>query len=236
MSDYKELNKRYDSWVVDPTPENLNSIVDQLKPTIDHNLRSINAVDDNLMRTRARTVAAQAVQSYDPSAGTQLPTWTSNQLMRLRRMRREIQQPIRVPERTQIDAFALNRAELEFMEKHNREPDVEELADWSHMPVRRIEKIRRQYRRMPGQAALGDSIVQTETDYGGEALEYIYKDADKLDRQIIEMKTGYGGKYDPMEPKDIAYKLKLTPSQLSRRSAKLSLKIQEIEEALIQTS
>lgn len=236
MPDYTEIQKSYDAWSVDPNPDTLNAVVDKLKPTIDHSLRSINSVDDKLMRTRARTLTAKAIQQYDPSAGAQLTTWTSHQLMPLRRIRRDVQQPIKVPERTQLDAMSLMRAESEYIEKYNREPDVEELADYSKIPRKRIEKIRRQYRRMPSQEALGESIVKTETDYADEALEYIYKEADRVDRDIIEMKTGYGGKYEPMEPKDIAVRLKLTPSQLSRRSAKLSLKIQEIEEALIQTS
>lgn len=236
MPDYSDIDKRYETWKIDPTPGNLRNVVDGLQPAIDYSLRSINAGDDRLMRSRARALTAKAVQSYDPSYGAALPTWTSQQLMPLRRIRREVQQPVKVPERTQLDAMSLMRAENEFMEKFNREPDVEELADWSKIPRKRIEKIRRQYRRMPSQEALGDSIVQTETDYTGEALDYIYRDADQIDRQIIEMKTGYGGKYDPAEPKDIALKLKLTPSQLSRRSARLAMQIQEVEDSLRQAT
>lgn len=232
MPDYSEIQKRYDMWQADPTPENLNTVVDGLQPTIDYTLRSLSAGNDRLMRTKARNFAAKAVQSYDPTQGAQLHTWTSNQLMPLRRFRREVNQPIKVPERTQLDAYSLMRAETDFIEKNNREPDLEELADFSKIPVKRIEKIRRQFRRMPSQEALGDSIVQTESDHISEALDYIYRDADKIDRQIIEMKTGYGGKYEPMEPKDIALQLGLTPSQLSRRSAHLTMQIQETEEAL----
>ena len=236
MPDYTDIDKRYESWKTDPSPTNLRNVVDGLQPAIDYSLRSINASDDRLMRSRARSLAAKAVQTYDPTYGAALPTWTSQQMMPLRRIRREIQQPIKVPERTQLDAMSLMRAENDFMEQHNREPDVEELADWSKIPRKRIEKIRRQYRRMPAQEALGDSIVQTETDYASEALDYIYRDADKIDRQIIEMKTGYGGKYEPMTPKDIAVKLALTPSQLSRRSARLSMQIQDTEDALMKVS
>jgi hypothetical protein len=46
------------------------------------------------------------------------------------------------------------------------------------------------------------------------------------------MKTGYGGRYEPMTPNKISAMLGLTPSQLTRRSIKLSLKIQEIEKNL----
>lgn len=85
---------------------------------------------------------------------------------------------------------------------------------------------------MPSQGAIGEGFVQSETDFGAEALDYAYKDADRIDRKIIEMKTGYGGKYEPMPPNVIARDLGLTPSQLTRRSIKLSLRIQEIEKNL----
>jgi DNA-directed RNA polymerase specialized sigma subunit len=237
VPDYTDIDQRYATWKADPTPGNLHKVVDGLQPAIDHSLRSINAGDDRLMRTKARNLAAKAITSYDPAAGAALPTWTSNQLMPLRRIRRDVQQPVKVPERTQLDAYSLMKSEQEFIEKMNREPDLEELADFSKIPVKRIEKIRRQFRRMPTAEAFGDGgFVQTESDYANEALDYIYRDVDGIDRKIIEMKTGYGGRYDPMEPKDIAMALGLTPSQLSRRSAKIAMQIQEVEDTLRQVT
>ena len=232
VPDYTDIDNLYDAWKNDPSPDNLGRVVDKLQPAINHSLRSLNASDDKLLQTKARNLAAKAVMNYSPEFGAALPTWTSNQLMPLHRMRRETQLPIKVPERTQLDAYTLMRAEQEFIDKKNREPDLEELADFSKIPVKRIEKIRRQFRRMPSSEVFGDGVSQSDTDFAGEALDYIYKDADGIDRKIIEMKTGYGGKYDPMEPNAIAQQLQLTPSQLSRRSAKLTLQIQEIEEAL----
>jgi hypothetical protein len=66
-------------------------------------------------------------------------------------------------------------------------------------------------------------------------MDYIYDESDKVDRQIMEMKTGYGGKYEPMAPVDIARSLKLPPSQLSRRSARMAYKLQKYEQALENT-
>jgi DNA-directed RNA polymerase specialized sigma subunit len=226
------LDLAYQAYLSDPTPDKLSDVVDQLNPVINYSLSSMNATTDNLIRNKAKIFAADAVKKYSPDYGAALPTWVSGQLMQLKRFKREVNQPVKVPERVQLDAYTLSRAEQEFIDKFDREPDVEELADYAKMPRKRIEKIRRSFRAMPSQGAIGDGFTQHETDFGAEALDYAYKDADKLDRKIIEMKTGYGGRYEPMPPNKIAAMLGLTPSQLTRRSIKLSLRIQEIEKNL----
>lgn len=226
------LDLAYQAYLSDPTPDKLSDVVDQLNPVINYSLSSMNATTDNLIRNKAKIFAADAVKKYSPEYGAALPTWVSGQLMQLKRFKREVNQPVKVPERVQLDAYTLSRAEQEFIDKFDREPDVEELADYAKMPRKRIEKIRRSFRAMPSQGAIGDGFTQHETDFGAEALDYAYKDADKLDRKIIEMKTGYGGRYEPMPPNKIAAMLGLTPSQLTRRSIKLSLRIQEIEKNL----
>jgi len=226
------LDSAYAVYLSDPTPDRLNDVVDHLSPVINYNLSTINAGSNNLIKNKAKIFAAQAVKKFDPNSGASLPTWVSGQLMQLKRYNREVNQPVKVPERVQLDAYSISRAEKEFYDKHNREPDVEELSDYAKMPRKRIEKVRLSFRAMPSQGAIGDSFTQSETDFGAEALDYTYKDADRVDRKIIEMKTGYGGRYDPMSPNKIAVMLGLTPSQLTRRSIKLSLKIQEIEKNL----
>lgn len=226
------LDDAYKAYLTEPTPDRLSDVVDHLDPVINYSLSSINASSDNLIRNKAKVFAAEAVKKYDPQHGAALPTWVSGQLMQLKRFKRDVNQPVKVPERIQLDAYTLARAEQEYIDKFNKEPDVEELSDYAKMSRKRIEKIRRSFRAMPSQGAIGEGFVQSETDFGAEALDYAYKDADRIDRKIIEMKTGYGGKYEPMPPNVIARDLGLTPSQLTRRSIKLSLRIQEIEKNL----
>jgi DNA-directed RNA polymerase specialized sigma subunit len=226
------LDSAYAAYLNDPNPDRLNDVVDHLTPVINYNLSAINANSNNLIKNKARIFAAHAIKKFDPNSGAALPTWVSGQLMQLKRFNREVNQPVKVPERVQLDAYSISRAEKEFYDKYNREPDVEELADYAKMPRKRIEKVRRSFRAMPSQGAMGEGASQTETDFGAEALDYAYKDADRIDRKIIEMKTGYGGRYEPMLPNKISAILGLTPSQLTRRSIKLSLRIQDIEKNL----
>lgn len=229
-----DLDTLYQEYALDRTPDRLTPVVKALEPSINYAVSSIGAGDDKLVRHKARIIAGMAVERYSPEHGANLKTWVGNQLMQVRRFRRETQQPIKIPERTQLDAYTLHKSEQKFIDQYDREPDVKELADFSKLPVKRIEKIRRSQRVMPSETVV-NAIGGTEhsaPDTALEALEYIYDESDKQDRSIIEMKTGFGGKYEPMQPKDIAFKLGMTPSQLSRRSARLSYKLQQYESAL----
>ena len=64
-----------------------------------------------------------------------------------------------------------------------------------------------------------------------EAMDYVHHDSDYIDRKILEHKSGYGGA-ELLSPAAVAQKLGLTPSQLSRRSAKLALKINDLEQSM----
>lgn len=228
------LDSLYEAYTLNPTPDNLRPIVAELEPSINYHVSAIGAGDDKLVRQKARVIAGEAVKTYDPTKGSNLKTWVNNQMVRVKRFKRDVQQPVKIPERMQLDAYTLYKAEQAFMDQHDREPDLQELADFAAMPIKRIQKIRRAQRIMPSETTVSElgGSQHTSPDLADEALDYIYSESDKIDRQIIEMKTGYGGKYNPLQPKEIATKLKLTPSQLSRRSARLAYKLQQYESAL----
>lgn len=226
-----DLDTSWEAWKADPTPERLGSVVSGLDGTVHHTLRSIGAPNDPYLRSKARVLAADAVRTYDPTYGASLRTWTSHQLMPLRRLKRERSTAIKVPERAQNDAYALELATRKYVDEHNREPDMQELSDVSGYPVRRIRRVRETIRPVVAEGVFDGITMGSETDYREEALDYIYNDASALERKIIEMRTGYGGNA-PMAPGDVARKLKLTPVQLSRHSARLGMQVLEIEKAL----
>jgi DNA-directed RNA polymerase specialized sigma subunit len=225
----------YELYKKDPSHDNLYKVVDSLSPAVNGALRSMGGDEDPAMQVKAKVLAAKAIKSYDPKYGASLATWVSQQMQPLRRYRRTQLNPVRVPEGIQLDALHIMQKENEFIEQNNREPDVEELADYSKLPVARIQKVRKSYKPVATQVAYGENLTSSnieQTDYSDEALHYVYQQADKTDRDIIEMKTGYGGKYQPMVPKQIAQVLNLTPVQLARRSARLAMRVNEARENL----
>ena len=222
-----DIDKLYGDYQATPSPENLTKVVTSLKPTIDYHLAQHRSATDPLVRAKAMSFAVDAVKKYDPTRGASLPTFLSSQLRQLSRTVRQSRNPVRIPERIQIDSMKLNQAKTAFADEFGREPDTLELADYTSIPVKRIEKIHKYQWTMPGQSELGEQEYEGP-DYGKEALEYVFHDSDHTDRRILEMKLGYGG-HPPMAPKDIAVKLNLSPTQLSRRSMRLAQRINKIE-------
>ena len=233
MDDKETIDSTYGEYVLDPSPDNLNRVVKHLKPTIDYQLASLGASNDPVMKSKALVFTANAIQTYDPKRST-LPTYVSSQLRRLSRERRALNSPIRIQERAQLDAYAISQKEQEFIDEHGREPDLVELSDFSGFGVKKLESIRDTVLAVPTEDALGEQLEKDAPDYLDEATGYVHSDSDHIDRKILEFKTGYGmGKsYKTLKAKDIATRLGISPSQVSRRSLRLSKRINEIKEAL----
>lgn len=226
----------YEKWQLFKDNDSLYEVTKSLRPTIDSVVASLGGTGNPQIAAKARVIAAKAVQSYDPEAGATLPTWVSQQLRQLTRDIRKSNNMVHVPDGVQLDGYTLYRAEKEFEDEHGREPTVEELADISHLSTKRIKDVRNKMRPIVTDAGTesedGSSLLSVEnSDYTQDALDYVYAESDRNDRKILEYTVGYGGA-QPLDTKQIMQKLKLTPVQLSRRKARLSMRINEIVDGL----
>lgn len=220
----------YGVWQADPTPDNLGAVVKSMDNTIGYKLSSMGLTDNPQMRHQARLFAADAIKKFDPSSGASLNTWTQTQLQSLQRYRRENQGPVKVPDRAAIDAWAIERAQRELEGETGMEPDVKQLADRSGLSVKRIANVRKITRPVAASAQMYDEGTQLP-DFLGEALEYVYDQSDIVDRKIIEHTTGYGGA-EMLSKKDIAVRLGISPSQVTRRADRLGAKVQEMDQSI----
>ena len=226
-----DLDTLYNGWQQDPTPDNLNRVVEKLAPVTRYAQRAYGVSDNPLLRQQSRLFTAQAVKTYDPTAGTRLTTWAASHLRQLSREKRKHMSTVQVPERAQLEMWQVRRSENDFMDKYGREPDAVELADHARMSVPKIASLRKMFRPQVSQTAMQGVQQLQETPYSDEAVGYIHNDSDHLDRRILELKMGYGGN-EIKQPIEIAKTLKLTPSQLSRRSAKLALRVKDAMDLL----
>lgn len=223
----------FTDYSADPSVDNLNRVITTLQPTIDYQLASLGSSADPVMRNKALVYTAQAIPNYDPERGS-LPTYVSSQLRRLSRERRALNSPMKIPERAQLDAYAASRSEQEYIDQYGREPDMAQLSDFSGISTAKLGKIRDNMVAVPTEDAFGEQLEHDAPDFLEEATTYVYVDSDHVDRRILELKTGHnmGRAHKPLKAKDIAEKLQISPSQVSRRSLRLSKKINEIKEAL----
>lgn len=224
---YKEA---YELYAQNPNNETLFGAVKSLDKTINYTLSSLNSADNPVLRSKALVYTANAIKKYDPTAGAALPTFVTSELRRLVRDQRNINAPIKIPDRVMLDNYAISKAEKEFEEQRGREPDLLELADYSGISLRRIKKIKKQMPATPTEEAFGESgLSGEESDYSNEAMNMVYHDSDHVDRKIMEFRMGYGSSKVIPTP-EISSRLKISPSQITRRAQRLSMRILNILE------
>jgi AraC-like DNA-binding protein len=221
----------YDAWRKEQSPERLHAVLQSLAPTKSAVLNSIGAGNDPVLSVEADLITSDAVRKYEPTAGSTLPTFVSRQLQGLRRLRRQKQQVLAIPERTQLNSWAIAKGERELQDKLNREPTVEELSDHVGMSPSQIARTRRKYRMVASQAALGDLVSEEGEDRTEEALEYLYNESDTLDKKILELRMGYGGS-PKLDHGATAARLSMQPYQLTRRIARIVDRLNRMQEQL----
>lgn len=222
----EDIDTLYKAYTTDPTPVTLNRVVAAADPMIRYSLSSVNGLENPQLRGRAKLFAAAAIKNYDPTRGTALRTHIGNNLMQMRRAAREVANPVKVPERAQLDMSYLRRKEIEFQERFGRDPDTVELADYARMNAKKIAQLRKSTRPVVSESAIGNAADGEMPVYMEEAIDYVYGSADHITRKLMEMKGGYGG-HEILPANVIAKKLSLDPSYISRRSAAISALISE---------
>jgi DNA-directed RNA polymerase specialized sigma subunit len=223
----------YTRWQQTQTPEDLHQVVKTMEPRIAYNLHRYGLGGDPLAAGKAKVYAAKAIKSFDPASGNSLATWVDRNMQQLTRFKRQRATAIHVPERIQLDNYAITRAGVDFEEEFGREPELDELADAAGMKVSRVNQVRGAFKKMTSEAPFEGNLEGSVTpDFLNEAMGIVWDEAEKKDRKILEMKTGFGGKHEPMEAQDVAAALGMSAVELSRRSARLGAKIDELMEHL----
>ena len=219
-------------WRSTGNPTDLAKAVDSLQPKINYHLHRYGLGDDPLAVGQARALTATALKTYDPASGASLHTWIDRQMQPLSRFKRLRATAVRIPEKIQLDQYRIANAQTDFEEEHGRPPELDELADRAGLSVKRLHQVRTTFKKMTTEGTFeGGAPSQTGTDFMPEALEAVWDEADKRDRRILEHRAGYGGK-EVIAPKDLAVMLGISPVELSRRSARLGAKLDEIMEHL----
>lgn len=220
------MEQKLIAWRKKPGPESLKPLLEASDSVLDSALRSY-AGGDQSLRTQAKLLMLRGMKSFDSKRGVQLKTHLMNQLKPLQRLHLERSQPVDVPERMVMDSRLLHRTEQEYIDKYNREPNAQELAEESGLSLRRIAAVRTGARPFAAESISGEGVPGKEEDTSDKIwTEYVHFDADPIDKKIIEWKTGlYSSPI--LENQEIARRLKLSPGAISQRSSKIAAKLAE---------
>jgi DNA-directed RNA polymerase specialized sigma subunit len=237
----------YVNWIENnKNPESFRKLMQSLQPTIDYALASNNAKGDPYIEAQAKILTANSIKSYDLSYETSLPTYLTSNLKKLTRIIRDYRSPVKIPENTFYELQDLKESEMELEDILGREPTVQEVADHMKIPIEKIEKLKNQRLKQVSEnqyfnsesGDTNDDNVSTLSETNGEmpnyvreALAYTYASLDTREKKILEWSTGFGGA-KLLPPSEIAKRLGISQSQVSRLTAKIAVSVEENLKAL----
>lgn len=222
-----EYAPSYAEWQSNPNPQTTGNLLKAIRPAIDRAVHVYTGTTDPIIVSKARSIALNSLPRYDAKQA-KLGTYLMNQLQSLKRVARQQQQVISIPERVQMDSQSLHRVESELTEKLGREPSTAELSRNSGLSAKRIAHVRKfRYPVSESQMTSVDEDGNESTPGGVQSNEHakvwreiVYLDADPIAQKIMEWSFGMHGS-PVLSNQAIAIKLRLSPGAVSQRKANI---------------
>lgn len=216
----------FELWRADPNPSHGAMLLKTLNPHIENAVRRHTGGTSPVNIGRAKTLLIKALPRYDGRAS--LGTFVDRQLLPLQRWNARRQVGARIPDNFARERKLLSEAELEFEAENGRLPARSELADLTGLSMSRIQKVLST--NMPvvseklsanedgdGGSMAGDQAVESDYQLWPKT---VYYSLNPINQFIMEHTMGlYGAKR--LSNTEIARKLKISPSAVSQRKAKI---------------
>ena len=226
-----DVESRIKAWQKEPEDKTvLQGILKEVEPTVNNILTSYAPGKQDALKIKAMSMTTDALKKFDPTKQVPIKNYLFQQLQPLRREYGKRLHTLKVPESRILDRNRLQKAEVALVEKMQRDPTVEELADATGISVKRIEKARRAGMPVPEsrvETEKGDIPLSEQRDPLEIWTDFVYHDLDSRDKKIFEWASGYRG--TKQIPKiEIAKQLRISPSTVSQRISQITAKLQEM--------
>lgn len=214
--------KLWQAWKRSQNQTDLQALLNQLQPLIHQQvIRWSGTLSPVTLELQAKTLAVEAIKTYDPKKGAALGTHVTNQLQKLSRTVYTHGQALRLPEHKAVSMASFSVAQQQLADRLGREPTANELADelgWTSM---RVQEFQRAYTRKElltsGEFNPASFPVADQAD---PMVTFVYHDMAPKTQQLFEHITGFGGK-PVLSNKELMAKFKMTQGQLSYQKQKL---------------
>jgi len=184
----------------------------------------------------AKRLTILALQTYDPTMA-QMNTHIINYLKKLQRYVINYQNVAHIPEPRAIGIGKYHTIYDNLESEKGREPTIAELADamvWAPLDIERLQTEMRSDLSMTVDTSDDGGFYYFQNPLHANkptaeqltVIQFVYFDADPLDKKIMEYSMPeLGRSAQPLTKKAIAVKLGLTPQDVRRRQRDLGLKI-----------
>lgn len=215
-------------WQSTRDPMDLKNLLDNLAPLIQREVGKWGStVPQAALESKARMLAAEALETYNPNMGAAVGTHVASRLRKLSRSVYPYQNVARLPENKQLLFNTFQIAQNSLMDTTGREPTVEELSDHLGWSKKKVNTFQQEFGRR--ELVESEGMLMGDKDDSDEGLvDFYYHELNPMDQKLFEDITGYGG-VSPMANKALMKKHNLTQGQLSYRKSKFINRIKQIQ-------
>ena len=215
---------------------NKAEILRALEPTIDAALTNMVGGDRRYI-TRARLIALQSLDGYDPNQGTSLNTYVYNRLQGLRRLSADRGNFIHVPEKSALERRQLEEIKRDYILENGVEPSLSMLADKSGFPLAKVGRLMSIFGTTSTSATRGeqgDSLEVKKRTANELYIDTFYNELSEVDKKIYEWSTGYRGS-PKLDRATMASKLGISEAAISQHAHKIDMQAAKFNDALTNT-
>jgi DNA-directed RNA polymerase specialized sigma subunit len=212
---------------------------DHLRPLL-HSLRPVIRGQANFWASRAdlppeavhaefTNQAVRALQTYNPDKGAALGSWVRTNLRKAQRWVSQYQDPTRIQENRYYKTGAWDNAVATLDDQLGREPTTRELSEhlgWSEAEAGRMEAEKRKSGFSTGFEGYDQTSIMPSRE--SEKLRLVRYELGPNELQVFDYTVGANGK-PQLRPGEIAKKLSMSPSKVTRIRTAIAKKLNEYE-------
>lgn len=214
-------------WKRTKSQATLQQLINQLNPLIQSEVNKWStSLPKAALDGKAKRLAVEALDSYNPNKGVALSTHVVSRLRKLSRTAYTYQNVARIPEHQQLKIHTYNVAQSNLEDKLGRTPTVDELQDELGWSRKHLSDFQRAYKRKEYiESEAHPGVDESDDD---KMVDFLYHDLDPTQKKIFEHTTGYLNA-PILNNTQITKKLGISQGQLSYQKRLLINKIKEVQ-------
>jgi DNA-directed RNA polymerase specialized sigma subunit len=215
-------------WKEQPTPENLQPLLDRFQGTINARVNEFKRapVPQSALKAFATGQVVNSFHAFNPEGGANLNSFATTYLKKVRAFVGRHQNIGKIPEHRIGNVSDFKQAKDELTEKMGHPPDTLTLAEnlgWSTAEVSRMQSELRST-HIASRELEPDLLPDLQSSHERDVLRYIHYELAPDERLVFEYSLGLYGK-PRLSAADIAKTMNISPPKVSRLRKKIDKKL-----------
>lgn len=208
-------------------PDDLRPLLKSLNPLVQKKLsqwKNRVPIPPAAMEAEFKKHLLGGLRTFDPNRGAQLNTHVFHQMRRAERFIKANQNFGYIPEARSDKIGVFKLAESELGQELGRPPNAQELSERMKWSTPEVGRMQRELRKDIPASGFSSDPAANMPSKEREALRLVQYDLSAEERSVFEMTTGMNGQ-KVRTPGNVAVKLKMSPSKVSRIRNSISKKL-----------